>query len=415
MGENGPANATYTVSEGSNTDHRNSNPHLDVPLDIPDKPHTTAAEFKSQIWNIVQQLNARVNQLPQMKIDLRSALESARSAQSDYAELSLKYDAVVKENESHKSQVKLLSSQISILEKKLSKQSSDHDDLTTRSMNQNLVFSFKEKKAHEDPIPATEAAIAIGNDAAACKSHVEGIIKEQLKAPDNMITVVRAHRLGDQRPNGKCAPIIARLTRREMVGEALKLGKNLTDSGIYINPQLPPSVAERRQFCRSDYMANRNKPGVTAKMSSDRLFINNQLQRHLLAPNLPDTDIDTFEPRNLMESRMLNNEHCNIQCFKSEVSSMEDVRAVYDSVLAKASPTPDSLIYAYRFDDGTMRQNFDSGAEGGMGFKVLRELQNKHSSGTMVTVGIWYNNRNAPLKGAGFFKNFYDVIGEVLT
>ena len=66
--------------------------------------------------------------------------------------------------------------------------------------------------------------------------------------------------------------------RREMVGEALKLGKNLTNTGIYINPQLPPSVAERRQFCRSDYMANRNKPGVTAKMSSDRLFINNQLQ-----------------------------------------------------------------------------------------------------------------------------------------
>ena len=62
-----------------------------------------------------------------------------------------------------------------------------------------------------------------------------------------------------------------------------------------------------------------------------------------------------------------------------------------------------------------MRQNFDSGVEGGVGFKILRELQDRRAIGTMVVVGIWYNNHNAPLKGAGFYKNFYDVIGDVLT
>ena len=403
------------MSEGSNTDHRNRNPHLDLPVDIPDKPMSVAAEYKAQIWNIVQQLNARVNQLPQMKIDLYSALESAKSAQSDYADLKIKYDVLEKENESNKTLVKLLSSQISVLEKKLVKQSSDHDDLTTRSMNQNLIFSFKEAKQGEPTPASTAAAVSVGNDATACKQHVESIIKDTLKAPDNQITVVRAHRLGEQKPQGKCAPIIARLSRREMVGEALKLGKNLRDSGIFINPQLPPSVAERRQFCRDEYMHARNTLGATAKMSNDRLFVNNQLQRHLLAPNLPETDIDTFEPRALTSSRVLNNDHCNVQSFKSDVSSLEDVKAVYDTVLAKASPTPDSLIYAYRFDDGTMHQNFDSGVEGGMGFKILREMQNKHATGTMIVVGIWYNNRNAPLKGPGFYKSFYDVIGDALT
>ena len=84
-------------------------------------------------------------------------------------------------------------------------------------------------------------------------------------------------------------------------------------------------------------------------------------------------------------------------------------------MLTKASPTPDSLIYAYRFEDGSIRQNFDSGGEGGMGFKILRALQDKHEIGTMLAIGIWYNNRNAPMKGQGFYKNFYNVMGEVLT
>ena len=150
-------------------------------------------------------------------------------------------------------------------------------------------------------------------------------------------------------------------------------------------------------------------------MSNDRLYVNNQLQRHLLAPNLPDTDITAFEPRRLINSRVLNNDHCNVQAFKGDVSSMEDIRAVYDSVLASATPTPDSILYAYRFNDGTVRQNFDSGAEGGAGFKILRQMQDTHAIGDMVVVAIWYNNRNAPVKGAGFYKNFYDAIGNVLT
>ena len=112
-----------------------------------------------------------------MKFNLYSALESAKSAQSDYADLKIKYDVLEKDNESNKILVKLLSSQISVLEKKLIKQSSDHDDLTTRSMNQNLIFSFKEAKQGEPTPASTAAAVSVGNDATACKQHVESIIK----------------------------------------------------------------------------------------------------------------------------------------------------------------------------------------------------------------------------------------------
>ena len=409
-----------TISEGSNTD-QNPSPHLDYLITIPDKAPTIAAEFRTEAWSLLKKFNEKLEQLPKMKSDLVALTEQNKTLSSDYTDLKSKYDTLVKENASNKNQVSLLSSQISLLQKKLSKQSSDHDDLTARSMNQNLIFSFKEApqpRAGEEPIPypATVAAKAIGNDVAACKQHVETLIKDTLQAEENQITVVRAHRLGEQKPNGKCAPIIARLTRREMVGEALKLGKNLKDTGIYMNAQLPPNIAERRQFCRDEYIAARSDPNVsTAKMSNDRLFINNQLQRHLLAPNLPDTDIDTFEPRPLIHSRVINNDHCNVQCFKTDVSSLEDVRSAFDTVLTKATPTPDSLIYAYRFEDGSIRQNFDSGGEGGMGFKILRQLQEKNAIGSMLVVGIWYNNRNAPMKGQGFYKNFYNVIGELLT
>ena len=401
-----------SVSEATNTELLG----LDARIIIPDKLPDKAGDFREKAWSILTLMNSKLDQLPQLKSDLKDAQEQLKTPISDYETLKSNYDDLLNENNSNKKIINLLSSKISVLEKKLSKQSADHDDLTTRSMNQNLIFSFKEASRGETACAATTAAKAVGNDAAACKRHVESIIRDQLKADNDSISVQRAHRLGEQKPQGKCAPIIARLSRREMVGEALKLGKNLKDTGIFINPQLPPSVAERRQFCRSEYMEARNTPGATAKMSNDRLFINNELQRHLLAPNLPDTDISTFEPRPLRKSGVVNNDHCNVQSFRGDVSSLEDVRAVYDSVLAENTPTPDSLLYAYRFDDaGTVRQNFDSGVEGGVGFKILRELQDKRKIGTMVVVGIWYNNHNAPLKGAGFYKNFYDVIGDILT
>ena len=403
-----------TISEGSNTEP-NPSPHLDMLINIPDKAPTVAAEYRNDVWSLMKQFNSRLEQLPKIKSDIVALDQENKTLSSNYDDLKTKYDTLHRENLSNKSQVNLLSSQIALLEKKLAKQSSDHDDLTSRSMNQNLVFSFKQASNGEAPAPSTAAAKAVGNDAVACKRHVETIIKDTLRAEEHTITVVRAHRLGEQKRDGKCAPIIARLTKREMVGEALKLGKNLKDTGIFMNPQLPPNVAERRQFCRDDYMNARSDPNATAKMSNDRLFINNQLQRHLLAPNLPDTDIKTFEPRDLVHSQVINNDHCNVQCFKSNVSSLEDVRSAFDTVLAKATPTPDSLVYAYRFDDGSIRQNFDSGGEGGMGFKILRGLQDKHEVGTMLVVGIWYNNRNAPMKGQGFYKNFYNVINEVLT
>ena len=400
------------ISEGTNTEPAIG---LDVPIVIPDKQPDRVAEFRDQVWSYMQSFSSRLDQLPKMKADLKEAQDIAKTALSNYDSLKSEFNIISSENNSNKQLIKLLSSQISVLEKKLSKQSSDHDDLTARSMNQNLIFSFKDVKTGETPYDSTIAAKRVGNDAVACKKHVETIIKDTLKAEDNAISVVRAHRLGEQKSDGKCAPIIARLSKREMVGEALKLGKNLKNTGIYINPQLPPSVAERRQFCRDDYMSARSNPNSVAKMSNDRLYVNNQLQRHLLAPNLPDTDITAFEPRRLINSRVLNNDHCNVQAFKGDVSSMEDIRAVYDSVLASATPTPDSILYAYRFNDGTVRQNFDSGAEGGAGFKILRQMQDTHAIGDMVVVAIWYNNRNAPVKGAGFYKNFYDAIGNVLT
>ena len=224
------------ISEGTNTEPAIG---LDVPIIIADKQPDRVGDFRDQVWSYMQLFNSRLSQLPKMKSDLLKAQDIAKTAQSNYDSLKSEFDTLSSENNSNKQLIKLLSSQISVLEKKLSKQSSDHDDLTARSMNQNLIFSFKDVKTGETPYDSTIAAKRVGNDAAACKQHVETIIKDTLKAEDNAISVVRAHRLGEQKTDGKCAPIIARLSKREMVGEALKLGKNLKNTGIYINPQLP--------------------------------------------------------------------------------------------------------------------------------------------------------------------------------
>ena len=61
----------YTVSQGSNTESV-YNSKLDQHLKIDDKPPTAAADYKSAVWGHLQQINSRLDQLPQMKLSLNN-------------------------------------------------------------------------------------------------------------------------------------------------------------------------------------------------------------------------------------------------------------------------------------------------------------------------------------------------------
>ena len=189
-----------------------------------------------------------------------------------------------RENDKKSAQISLLNAKVSLHEKRLSQTCNANTDLTTRSMNQNIVFSCTDKQLS---IPEGEQ-----DD---CVTMVNKLLKDKLKIPEDAnVKVVRAHRLGVSTAY-RCAPIVARLASREQVATVTKNGKNLKGTGIYVNPQLPSEVRERRQFAHEEFKSARDKPGVTARMAGDKLYINNELQRQFLPPNLPDTIIDALE------------------------------------------------------------------------------------------------------------------------
>ena len=247
--------------------------------------------------------------------------------------MSLTISVLENENAKKSAQITLLNTKISLYEKRLSQTRSANTDLTTRSMNQNIVFSCNEK----------QLSTAEGQEDD-CVSIVKDLIQNKLKTTG--IQVVRAHRLGSSNAS-RSAPIVARLASREQVAAVLKNGKELKGTGIYVNPQLPAEVRERRQFAHEEFKTARDKPGVTARMAGDKLYLNNELQRQFLPPNIPDTLIDSLDTPPLSSSDIKSNGKSKMQAFSGTVRSIDDVRPGYDTAIAQCMPTPDNVIYAY--------------------------------------------------------------------
>ena len=155
---------------------------MDMPADPP-------ANVEPALWNYLINLNEHVRES-----DNRiSVLEN--------------------ENAKKSAQITLLNTKISLYEKRLSQTRSANTDLTTRSMNQNIVFSCNEK----------QLSTAEGQEDD-CVSIVKDLIQNKLKTTG--IQVVRAHRLGSSNAS-RSAPIVARLASREQVAAVLKNGKEL--------------------------------------------------------------------------------------------------------------------------------------------------------------------------------------------
>ena len=356
-------------------------------------------DVNPKLWALLLRINDNVEKSSISIDDISSRLTAVERG---YDEMTEKVLSLESENKKQQSHISLLNARISILEKRLIQQCNVNTDLTVRSMNQNIVFTCK-----NDAIPESEGEY--------CLAIVKDIIATKLRIPHGIVGVVRAHRLG--RPSGgRCRPIVARLQSREHVAEVLKRGKNLNGTDIYVNQQYPPEVAERRQFCHTPYKAARGQEGVVAKMATDRLYINNELQRHLLPPVLPDTQLeDDTEPPTLSSSSIKTNSKCSVQTYAATtVSSMEDMRRAYDTAITMCRRTPDSIVYAFRFDDNRgLKQNFESVGEGGIGYRLLRMMQSQGLNNTMVIVALWYEN-NTRKKGSGFYKMIEDSLGETM-
>ena len=334
-------------------------------------------------------------------------IDSDRESQSDQEEgdladdpldnMLLRLDVLEEANRNKDILIKLLFGKIAMLQNESRAQSEVQNDLTVRQMNQNIVISganecLKEKRGED------------------CKQIVLTVLDQHVKMQQGKVTVVRAHRLGYTANPNKPRPIVARLGAREHVGEVMKRCGVLAGTEIFINPQYPQTVDERRSFIQAYRKASKSK-GATAKVSVDKLYVNNELRRDLLAPVIPahvPPVLDDLPPINI--ARQKANDSCRIQLVLAGSKSTDDVGKCLDAVLLRSTSAPDSIAFAYRHSLGNdIRRNYDSGKDPGVGTLLLNMMDNKDLRDKVAVLYIWRRS-GSKVRGA----NFKDLVQESL-
>ena len=304
--------------------------------------------------------------------------------------------------------IKLIYGKLAMLQKDVKAQSDHQNDLTVRSMNQNIVISGKNASLNE-------------SRSENCKQIVENILRDDVEVQHGKVVVIRAHRLGyadppDPNKPRPPRPIVARLGAREMVGEVMKRCGKLSGTDIYINPQYPQSIDERRQFIQK-YRKAAKKKGADAKVSIDKLYVNNELRRDLLRPVIPaqmPPVLDDLPPINV--ARQKANEQCRVQMVVAGSKSLDDVSKCLDAALLKARAAPDAIVYAFRHSLGTdIRSNYDSGKAPGTGIRLLKMMENSDLRDKVAILYIWYRSGNTGARGSNFFDLVQESLDELVT
>ena len=294
-------------------------------------------------------------------------------------------------NRSKDDHIKLLYAEISMLKQDKQRQEEKQNDIITRSMNQNIVLSGKHallnEIQHED-----------------CKAIVETVINDYIKPRHGTVTVIRAHRLGN---SDSTRPIVARLGGREDVTNVMKRSGLLAGTDIYVNPQYPQAIDERRSFIQS-YRKSAKNQGATAKISVDKLYVNNELRKDLLPPCIPPQAPPIFSELPVTSTtRVRENEHCQVQISLAKSTSMEEVGNAMTAVLLRSRSSPNGIVYAYRYTQGSkLYRNYDSGSEHGLGTRLLKLMDEKHLQDKTLVMHIWYKKPGTKARG----KNFNDLM-----
>ena len=185
----------------------------------------------------------------------------------------------------------------------------------------------------------------------------------------------------------------------------------LAGSEIFINPQYPQTVEERRAFIQLYRKASKSK-GATAKVSVDKLYVNNELRRDLLAPKIPAEDPPILSDLPVINiSRPKSNDFCRIQLVLGGSKSVEDVGKCLNAALLRSplSP-PDNIAFAYRHTLGNeVRRNYESGKDPGVGTLLLKLMDIKDLRDKVAILYIW---RRGSDKARG--ANFKDILQESL-
>ena len=336
-------------------------------IDLKNPSSTPPPGVDPVIYALLLQINTTTQNIDQQVKDLKKK----------YDELDGKYESVESRCSANEDNIALLQNGLDEMKYKLSvmhgrlirsevekkRLSSELESVKAKSMSKNLIINVKGEAYKEKKQENT-------------LSVVNKFFKKELKLTDT-INITAAHRTGVKREDGY-RPIIITVPSTMDITKIMSHVKNLKGSGCFIDRQIPQSVNERKQMCLPDFKAARDG-GKKPILRDDKLYINNELVRQHLPPTLPDA-IEIPDPEDELEISQgdsIDDNGSRFTGFAGKVSCLGDVRETIDALLLKPEIAKSShVMYAYRIDSGdSMIENFDSDGDWGVGFNMLKFMQ----------------------------------------
>ena len=295
-----------------------------------------------------------------------------------------KVTAVQQENKELRLKVTVLEKRLDLVDAKQARQDqttrrhhSQINDLTSRSMKQNIIFTFDKDTDYG------KIAIAGGDN---CETTVKTFMKNIMGITSaNKFHITVAHRLA-QDANGNRS-IIAQFPYASEHHAVLKNAARLKDTRHYIKQQITAYDRERQQFAMGEYKDLKKVATNKVKLQQGKLVLNGKVQTQYLPDVLPlpalvdeeecgdDPEEDVYP---IVRGDHVTDGGSTFTGYAADITGIQDLSNVIDRLLLQDGVAEAThRMYAYRFDGGGTNpiENFDADGDDGIGFELLKAMR----------------------------------------
>ena len=305
--------------------------------------------------------------------------------------------------------IKTLSGRLIRAEKDVQHLREHNNDLTARSMRDNIIIktvgnSYRQKE-HED----TEFVI-------------REFLRKEMKVPNTEnITILRSHRLGQAGDGEHNSPLIAKIPFQSDIHRIFNNVQSLKGTEHSINIQIPADYNERRQYSWPEYKkAKQAKKPATFKQG--QLFVNNKPVTKLNPIPIPSSSSDSMG--NISSELLSGTSGCvesqghMFQARAIKADCTQDVRDALDELLQDDGfAHADFISHAYRFEDDTggKTEDFESGGNSYAGWHHLQYLRKEELTDTLCFVACSSQPSARPLRTKAKNEHYEMVLKEAVA
>jgi hypothetical protein len=248
-------------------------------------------------------------------------------------------------------------------------------DLKVHSMKHNVIFSFDKQ--------ADTGSEVSGED---CEGLIRHFVSSVMRVPGaEHLYIPVAHRIG-RFVRGNKRSILAKFPIAQELDLVMKHTTRLANTKHYVQRQIPPELRERRQFALPTYLGKKSDSSNKARLHNDKLYLRGSLQTQFLPPALPQSALDDQQPDIGKSPEHITDCGHTFSGYCAPVTSLDDVSSAVNNVIASCPSAHVMFAFRYQDDSGTLRENFESDGDYGVGLEMLRHMREQNTVG-YVTIG----------------------------